>query len=46
MHHYIIDTEFAVQSLLHLTTEEESKLAELAGQLKNVEAQARVHQWD
>jgi hypothetical protein len=46
MHQYIVDTEFAAENLLQLATEEENKLEKLSGQLKDVEAQLRVHRWD
>ncbi|MCK9622893.1 MAG: hypothetical protein M0R47_20455 [Methylobacter sp.] len=46
MHQYIVDTEFAAKNLIRLVMEEENKLEELAGQLKAVEAQFRVHKWD
>lgn len=46
MHQYITDTEYAAKHLLLLANEEENKLQELTEQLKNVEAQLRVHKWD
>jgi hypothetical protein len=46
MHQYITDTEYAAKNLLLLANEEEKKLQELFEQLKNVEAQLRVHKWD
>lgn len=46
MHQYLIDTEFAVTSLLSLAIEEEKQLKEQTAQLANVEAKVHVHRWD
>ncbi len=46
MHQYIIDTEFAVQNLLRLATQEETTLNGLIRELSDVEAKLRVSKWD
>jgi hypothetical protein len=46
MHHYLKDTEFAVENLFKLATGEEKMLRELALRLANVEEQLRVNMWD
>lgn len=46
MHQYIQDTEYAIQNLLRLATEEDVQLKALTEKLKQTEAQLKVQQWD
>jgi hypothetical protein len=46
MHQFLNDTEYAIENLLQLATDEEKTLKELAPRLASVEAQFRVHKWD
>lgn len=46
MHQYLIDTEFAIENLVQLATDEEKTLKKLASRLVSVEAQFRAHKWD
>ena len=46
MHQYIMDTEFAVTSLIQLATAEENRLKELSTQLKSCEARLETCKWD
>lgn len=46
MHPYLQDTEYAVQNLLILATDEEDRLKALTDMLSVVEAQLKIHQWD
>lgn len=46
VHQYLVDTEFAVKSLLQLATEDEQRLKELIPSLTSLEAKFQAHQWD
>jgi hypothetical protein len=46
MHQYLKDTEYAVQHLLRLATDEETHLKALTEKLRDTEAQLKIHQWD
>ena len=46
MHQYLQDTEYAVQHLLRLATDEEIQLNALMDTLRKTEAQLKIHQWD
>ena len=46
MHQYLQDTEYAVQHLLRLATDEEVQLKTLTDTLRQTEAQLKIHQWD
>lgn len=46
MNQYLIDTEFAVQNLFELATNEEHRLQAMKEDLRRKEAELRVHYWD
>lgn len=46
MHPYLQDTEFAVQNLFRLATDEENQLRIISENLKSKERELQAHQWD